>query len=70
MKKDQKAVIADNDDILNQSGQSLVEFILLMSGIVIISFTFMRVINGNIADRWQSMATMILDDPSQSLELK
>ena len=53
-----------------QSGQTLVEFILILMGIVIISFGFMSAVNSNIADRWQKMATIILDDPNQKLEIR
>lgn len=56
--------------ILDESGQSIIEFVLLMSGIVIISFTFMRLMNGNIAERWQKMAQVILEDDNQTLQLK
>lgn len=54
----------------NQDGQTLVEFILLLAGITMISFSFMRLVNSNIADRWQAMAQMVLDDKSQTLEIR
>ena len=59
-----------NVKILDQSGQSIIEFVLLMSSIVIISFTFMRLMNTNIADKWQELAQVILEDDSQTLTLK
>lgn len=60
-----------NDEILNnQQGQTLVEFVLLLASIVIISFGMMKIINNSIADRWEVMANIILDDPNQKLEVK
>ncbi len=49
-----------------ESGQTLVEFILLLLVITTISFTFMRVTNGNLAKFWMSFARIIVDDPSQN----
>lgn len=54
----------------NEDGQTLVEFILLLAGITMISFSFMRLVNSNIAERWQAMAQMVLDDKSQTLEIR
>lgn len=54
----------------NQSGQTLVEFILILAGVAIVSFSFMAAVNGNIADRWKKIATVILDDPNQTLEVR
>ncbi|MEE2671183.1 MAG: hypothetical protein VYA54_05705 [Bdellovibrionota bacterium] len=54
----------------NQSGQTLVEFILLLSAISIISFSFMRVVNSSISERWQKMAQTILDDNNQQLQIR
>ncbi len=56
--------------IKDQSGQTLIEFVLLLAGIVIISTTFMTQINGYIANRWEAMANVILDDPKQQIRLK
>lgn len=53
-----------------QSGQSLVEFILLLGGIVIISFTFMKTINSNIAFRWEKLTAAILEDKSQTITIR
>tara|TARA_Y100000768_G_scaffold388897_1_gene388472 strand:- start:16797 stop:17039 length:243 start_codon:yes stop_codon:yes gene_type:complete len=50
-----------------QTGQTFIEFILLLASIVIVAFSFMRVANTGIADRWQSMAQVILEDDSQTL---
>jgi Flp pilus assembly pilin Flp len=54
----------------NESGQTLVEFVLLLASISIISFSFIKLINSNIGDRWQKIFTVILDDPNQSVELR
>lgn len=59
-----------NKRIKDQSGQTLVEFVLLMAGIVIISLTFMRQINGNIASRWEKLANVILEDDGQKLKIR
>ena len=64
MSKDTNKIIKD------QSGQTLVEFVLLLLGIVIISTTFMSQINGYIANRWEAMANVILDDPKQTIKLR
>ena len=54
----------------DESGQTLVEFVLLLASISIISFSFIKLINSNIGDRWQKIFTVILDDPNQSVELR
>jgi Flp pilus assembly pilin Flp len=54
----------------NQSGQTLVEFILLLASITIISFSFLKAVNGNISDRWESLYNVILDDPNQKARLQ
>lgn len=53
--------------IKDQSGQTLVEFVLLLASIAIIAYSFMRLTNGGIRDRWTKMAQMVLDDESQQL---
>ncbi|MBT4791207.1 MAG: hypothetical protein HON90_06520 [Halobacteriovoraceae bacterium] len=54
---------------IDQSGQSLIEFVLLLAGIVIISFTFLRVVNSEMASRWENMANIILEDKTQKLTI-
>lgn len=56
--------------IKDQSGQTLIEFVLLLAGIVIISLTFMSQVNGYIANRWEAMANIILDDPKQTIRIR
>lgn len=53
-----------------ESGQTLVEFVLLLLGILIISVSFLKQINGFVANRWEAMANEILDDPTQSLKVR
>lgn len=52
-----------------QSGQTLVEFILLLASISIISFSFLKAINGNMSERWERIYKVILDDPNQTIQL-
>ena len=52
----------------NQSGQTLVEFLLLLVSIVLIAFTFMRVMNTELSDQWTKMANLILEDSSITLK--
>lgn len=48
----------------NSKGQTLLEFMLLMSLIAIISFAFMKVINTNLGERWTKFVNIIIDDPN------
>jgi hypothetical protein len=59
-----------NNSKHKQSGQTLVEFVLLLASITIISFTFLKVVNSNIGDRWKVIYELILDDPNQKVELR
>jgi Flp pilus assembly pilin Flp len=54
----------------DESGQTLVEFVLLLASISIISFSFLKLVNGNISDRWERIYKAILDDETQTLRLK
>jgi len=54
----------------NQSGQTMVEFVLLISVIAIISLLFKQVINQNISKRWEKIANVILDDPTQTITIR
>lgn len=53
----------------NQSGQTLIEFVLLLAMIAFISFGFMRTVNSTIGDRWLDLANRILEDDTQTLQL-
>lgn len=48
-----------------QSGQTLVEFALLLLVIATISFGFIAVTNRNLAKYWTAYVRLIVDDPSQ-----
>lgn len=52
-----------------EAGQSLVEFVLLLLVIVTLSFGFIRVANGNLADYWKAYVRLIVDDPSQNANI-
>lgn len=56
--------------VKNQKGQTLIEFLLLLVSIVAIAFTFMRLINGNLAEQWTEMSQVILEDPTQTLQVR
>jgi hypothetical protein len=47
---------------LNERGQSLVEFILLLSVIAGISFAFMIFMNKSLSRYWQYSVNLIIDD--------
>lgn len=54
----------------NQSGQTLIEFVLLLAAIAFISFGFMSTVNRTIGERWLDLATRILEDDTQQLQLR
>jgi hypothetical protein len=60
----------EESSITSEKGQTLIEFVLLLAAIGIISVTFMTQINKYTANRWLAMAQIILDDPTQTLQLK
>ncbi len=55
---------------LGEKGQSLVEFVLLLTMVMIISLAFLKLVNGKVADYWLAMGNMLTEDPSIQLELK
>ena len=62
--------IYTRDKLKDQSGQTLVEFILLLGGIALISFTFMGQVNKHISDRWEKLANVLLEDNKQTLKVR
>ncbi len=46
----------------NQSGQTLIEFILLMLMVVFLSFGYMKIVNGNLAKRWEKLVNIVVND--------
>lgn len=63
----------EEENMLNEQGQTLVEFVLLLLIIMSISYGYMAIINRGIADYWLGMGNTLLIDvksPSkQPLEL-
>lgn len=51
----------------NESGQSFIEFILLLVMLIGISYGLMAGINGNIANRWKSVVTIIVQPTDTDL---
>jgi hypothetical protein len=54
----------------NHKGQSLVEFILLISAIMLISLSFLRLTNSGIAKYWLYMGNLLNENQSQQLKLR
>jgi Flp pilus assembly pilin Flp len=52
----------EEEILLNQEGQTLVEFVLLLVVIMTISFTYMSTVNRGIADYWVAMGNTLLID--------
>jgi len=54
----------------DQSGQTFVEFILLLASIVMVAYSFMRLTNSGVEKKWTQMAQIILDDDSIVLKAR
>lgn len=65
-----KVVQVKEKNILEQSGQSLLEFVLLLSVIMIVSLLFLKLVNSNVAKYWKAMGIVLLEDRSQTVELR
>jgi hypothetical protein len=52
-----------------QSGQTLVEFALLLLVIATISFGFIAITNRNLAKYWVAYARLIVDDPAENANI-
>jgi hypothetical protein len=50
------------DKLLVQHGQSIVEFVLLLSAITFISWGFIKFMNSNLARYWEYSANLIVND--------
>jgi Flp pilus assembly pilin Flp len=48
--------------VLNQKGQTLVEFVLLLAVISLISYGFVSIMNRNIGAYWEHCVNLILHD--------
>ena len=60
----------EDEKLLDDSGQTLVEFVLLLLIVMSISFVYMSVVNRGIADYWQAMGNILLKDVPQKQNLK
>ncbi len=60
----------EHEKLLDESGQTLVEFVLLLLIVMSISFVYMSVVNRGIADYWQAMGNILLKDVPQKQSLK
>lgn len=58
------------NDLSNERGQTFVEFVLLLSMIMLISFSFMRLLNTGIGKYWTAMANTIMLDVPNAKKLK
>lgn len=52
--------------VLNERGQSLIEFVLLLLVVATISFMFVKLVNGQIATIWVDLVKIIVDDETQN----
>lgn len=63
--------LEENENILNnENGQTFIEFVLLLMIIMGISFGYMRVVNGGIANYWESMGNILMKDVPNGKKLK
>lgn len=54
----------------NHKGQSLVEFILLITVIMLMSLFFLRLTNSGIAKYWLYMGNLLTEDETKQLTLR
>lgn len=54
----------------NHRGQSLVEFMLLLTVVMLLSVGFLKLVNNNVANYWLAMGQMLVEDDAQKLELR
>lgn len=58
------------NNLKNQNGQSFVEFVLLLSIIVLLSLGFLKAMNTGIASFWKNSVRIIVDDDTVQLNLR
>lgn len=63
-------IIPEDAKKKKQSGQTLVEFALLLLVVATLSFGFIVVTNRNLAKFWTAYVRLIVDDPSQDSIIK
>ena len=56
--------------VLNERGQSLIEFVLLLLVVATISFMFVKLVNNQIAGIWVDIVKIIVDDETQNSRLE
>lgn len=56
-------------DIKNESGQTFIEFILLLVMLIGISYGLLAGVNGNVASRWKTLVTVIVQPTDTDLSL-
>lgn len=59
-----------NSKNLGEKGQSIVEFLFLFSLIVLWAFLILQEGNSVLAKYWESLVKIIVNDPSQQIEIK
>jgi competence protein ComGC len=64
MKLRQRLTTIKNDfrKLLQQKGQSLVEFVLLLAVISMLSYSFVAVINSNLGTYWEHCVNIVVND--------
>ncbi|MEX1099488.1 MAG: hypothetical protein WEB87_03610 [Bacteriovoracaceae bacterium] len=62
--------IAKSHIAKDERGQSLVEFVLLLTIVMLISVGFLKIVNTNVAKYWLAMGQMLVEDDTQTLELR
>lgn len=53
---------SETTETTGQSGQTLIEFILLMLMVIFLSFGYMKIVNGNLAKRWEKLVNIVVND--------
>lgn len=56
-------------DQRHQSGQTLIEFVLLLAVISGLSFIFLKLVNNNISLYWVFFVKKVVDDPKVKLNI-
>ncbi len=56
--------------VLDERGQSLIEFVLLLLVVATISFMFVKLVNNQIAGIWVDIVKIIVDDETQNSRLE
>lgn len=70
LQKTDQNTLKQKNILINNKGQSLVEFILLITTIMLMSLTFLKVTNSGIAKYWLYMGNLLNEGNSKKLELR